>query len=50
MDCNECGKTVDPLELFQENRCLDCHAGNAQVQADLRAITATDLARMWGAK
>ena len=50
MKCADCGKLVDPLEIFPKDRCLDCHAKAPEVQRDLAAMTADDLTRMWGGK
>ena len=46
--CIGCGATVGFLEAFPGPRCLTCWTpiGEAQV----RTMTAQDLARMWGGK
>ena len=46
--CNDCGSTVDPLELFPKHRCLACHASSSEVRFETRHMTADRLARMWG--
>jgi DNA-directed RNA polymerase subunit RPC12/RpoP len=46
MKCADCGKTVDPLDIFPKDRCLDCHAKATQHMT--ATMTADKLARMWG--
>ena len=50
MTCNDCGREVDPLEVFPKQRCLNCHASAPEVRHELRNMTGERLARMWGAK
>lgn len=46
--CTDCGATVDNLEVFPGPRCLPCYTPIGDRIA--RTMTATDLAKMWGAK
>lgn len=48
--CDDCGATIDPLEVFPRNRCLSCHVKAPEVRRELATMTADKLARMWGAK
>lgn len=48
--CQDCGSEVDPLELFPNDRCLNCHSKAPEVRRELATMTAEKLARMWGAK
>jgi hypothetical protein len=47
--CADCDRTIDPLETFPKQRCVDCHAAAPEVIEQTRTMTATKLARMWGA-
>ena len=44
IECKDCGQSVDKLELFPENRCLECHAKVFVMP------TARELVQMWGGK
>ena len=48
--CSCCGRAVHWLERFPHDRCLDCHAADPIVRRETAAMTATDLARLWGAQ
>ncbi|AID58978.1 hypothetical protein PBI_GAIA_162 [Mycobacterium phage Gaia] len=48
--CTDCGISVDPLEIFPKNRCLNCHASSPETIRELRAMTGERLAQMWGGR
>ena len=45
--CTKCGKTIDRLEVFPNNLCLDCYKTAPEAT---RPITAEELAKMWGGR
>lgn len=47
-ECSDCGKSVDPLEVFPKQRCLECHAAAPEVKRDIETMTAERLSQMWG--
>lgn len=47
MRCLGCGKSVDILDLFPKNRCLDCHSTAPEVVRELRDLTGEKLSTMW---
>jgi protein-arginine kinase activator protein McsA len=48
--CADCGRTIDPLETFPKQRCVECHAVSPEVVEQTFTMTAEKLARMWGAR
>ena len=45
--CTGCGAQVHPLAIFPNDLCLECYKVTPEAN---RPITATELARMWGAR
>jgi len=47
IECADCGREVDPLEVFPRRRCLDCHAKAPEVVRMHRDMSGNQLADMW---
>jgi hypothetical protein len=45
--CTGCGATVDPLELFPKNRCLECYSKSQDAEDMMAGMNGEKLARMW---
>jgi hypothetical protein len=48
INCSGCNVTVDPLDVFPGDRCIECYRPEGEAIA--ATMTAERLAAMWGAK
>lgn len=47
LECADCGSAVHPLEIFPNDRCINCHAKAPEIINEAAIMTANKLADMW---